>query len=347
MAAAAAVVAAATLAACGSSDGGPGSSGPSTAGGSSAAPGSSSGSFADGYGIPEGASPLSGRTDGAGKPVLIVKVDNTGWAQPHEGLTAADLIYIEPVEWGLNRIAAVFSSQLPSRVGPVRSARISDIDLIAQFDRPAFAFSGAQAKLLPLLAEAPFYDVSGLLDGAGYTIDSTRKSPYNAFIDPSVLLNQRAPEASIAKDIGFVFSDAPPAGGSAASAVRVKWYGSQVDFNWSVDSNDYVVSFNGKPARAVESSTGQHAATVVIQYVDQKDSEFGDMYGGKTPVVSSVGTGEAVVLRDGQMWETTWTRATPQEGTVFTRADGSRMPFDIGQIWIVLYENDKEARITP
>ncbi len=335
------------LAACGSSDGGATSSSATTAASSAAAPASSAGAFADGYGIPEGASPFSGRPEGAGKPVIIVKIDNTGWAQPHEGLTAADLVYIEPVEWGLNRIAAVFSSQLPDRVGPVRSARISDIDLIAQFDRPAFAFSGAQSKLLPLLAEAPFYDVSGELDGVGYTIDSTRKSPYNAFLDPTVLLNQRAPEASLSQDIGFVFSDTPPAGGSPASAARVKWYGSQVDFNWSVDSGDYVVSFNGKPARAVESANGQHAATVVIQYVAQKDSEFGDMYGGRTPFVTSVGTGKALVLRDGQMWETTWTRATPQEGTVFTRADGSRMPFDIGQPWIVLYENDKEARITP
>ena len=335
------------LAACGAPEGAPSSSGTSTPSTSVTASSSSSGSFADGYGIPEGASPFSGRPDGAGKPVIVVKIDNTGWAQPHEGLTAADLVYIEPVEWGLNRIAAVFSATLPARVGPVRSARISDIDLLAQFERPAFAFSGAQEKLLPFLAAAPFYDVSGQLDGVGYTIDSSRKSPYNAFVDPTVLLNQRAPDASLSKDIGFVFSDTPPAGGSPASAARVKWYGSQVDFNWSVDSGDYAVSFNGKPARAVESASGQHAATVVIQYVDQKDSEFGDMYGGKTPVVNSVGTGRALVLRDGQMWETTWSRPTPQDGTVFTRADGSRMPFDIGQPWIVLYENDKEARITP
>ncbi len=75
-------------------------------------------------------SPLSGREGGVDTPVMVVKYDNTPAAQPHRGLTSADVVYVEPVEWGLTRLAAVFSTDLPEAVGPVRSARISDIDLL-------------------------------------------------------------------------------------------------------------------------------------------------------------------------------------------------------------------------
>ena len=84
-----------------------------------------SASPSDSVGIPDGASPFSGRAGGAGKPVLVVKFDNTPNAQPHTGLKSADIVYVEEVEFGLTRIAAVFSSVQPRAVGPVRSARSS------------------------------------------------------------------------------------------------------------------------------------------------------------------------------------------------------------------------------
>ena len=59
------------------------------------------------------ASPYSGLPNGLGKPVLAVKIDNTGAAQPHAGLELADLVYVEEVEWGLNRLLASFSTQMP------------------------------------------------------------------------------------------------------------------------------------------------------------------------------------------------------------------------------------------
>ena len=60
------------------------------------------------------ASPFSGRPGGADKRVLVVKYDNTTNAQPHVGLRAADIVYIEEVEYGLSRLAAVFATKLPS-----------------------------------------------------------------------------------------------------------------------------------------------------------------------------------------------------------------------------------------
>ncbi len=91
---------------------------------------------------------------------MVVKYDNTPAAQPHRGLTSADVVYVEPVEWGLTRIAAVFSTDLPEAVGPIRSARISDIDLLAQYGNVAFVFSGAQQRLWPKIEAADWIPLS-------------------------------------------------------------------------------------------------------------------------------------------------------------------------------------------
>ncbi len=292
-------------------------------------------------GIPAGASPLSGRAGGAGKPVLVVKLDNTPNAQPHTGLTAADVVYVEEVEFGLTRLAAVFSSVLPHSVGPIRSARISDIDLLAQFGRPAFAYSGAQHKMRPVLGKASIYDVSGDLGPSGYYRDGSRPAPYNFFGHPAALL-ARAPKASLARDIGFTFSSAVPAGGRAVRVVTAPYPSSSAQFVWNAASTSWDVRLNRAPARATEGGT-QHASTVVIQYVRQHDSGFGDKFGGTTPKEETIGSGKGWVLRDGRAYAVTWSRPIATGGTRYVGADGQPVAFAPGQIWVVLLTSRTRA----
>lgn len=292
-------------------------------------------------GIPAGASPLSGRPGGAGRPVLVVKFDNTRNAQPHTGLSAADVVYVEEVEFGLTRIAAVFSSTLPRVVGPIRSARISDIDLLAQYGRPAFAYSGAQHRMRPVLAAASIYDVSGDMGSRGYFRDPRRPAPYNFFGVPATLL-ARAPQASIARDIGFVFAASAPAGGRPVKAATVPYPSSQAAFTWNPALQSWDVRLNGVPARATEGGT-QHATTVVIQYVRQYDSGYGDKFGGRTPKEVTIGTGSGWVLRNGRGYPVTWSRPQATGGTTFTGADGQVVPFAAGQIWVVLVNRASKA----
>ncbi len=159
---------------------------------------------------PIGMSPLTGRPIGSYKPVLVVKLDNTPNAQPHAGLIDADVVYIEEVEYGITRLAAVFSSTVPRRIGPVRSARITDIDLFAQYGKPAFGYSGAQRKMFPYLKAASIYDVSPYT-GSGYSRDNGRRIPYNMFFDGRAGV-KRAPKATPARDMGFVFDEQVPDG---------------------------------------------------------------------------------------------------------------------------------------
>ncbi len=277
--------------------------------------------------------------------MLIVKLDNTPNAQPHAGLADADVVFVEEVEWGINRIAAVFSSFIPERIGPIRSARISDIDLIAQFGSPAFAFSGAQRKLWPLLEAAPFVDVSANKGGEGYFRDSDRRAPYNYLADGSVLLARADGQASVSQDIGFVFSDEPPTGGLPALKVKAEWPYSKIKLVYDPIAGLYDVWMDGDPARAEEDDGGQQAATVVIQYVAQRDSGFGDRGGGSTPLIESVGSGTGLVLRDGRAWEVQWSRPDAQSGTSYTLADGSPMPFKPGQQWVLLVNQERPVKV--
>jgi Protein of unknown function (DUF3048) C-terminal domain len=86
---------------------------------------------------------------------------------------------------------------------------------------------------------------------------------------------------------------------------------------------------------------------VVIQYVKQEPSQFFDKGGGNTPHADTIGKGKAVVLRDGLAWDVTWSRPTAEDGTTFTRADGTQMAFKPGQLWIVLLDKKRKATIKP
>ncbi len=289
-------------------------------------------------------SPLTGLPEFAPQPVLIVKLDNTRNAQPHAGLKDADLVYIEEVEYGITRIAAVFSSSIPDRIGPVRSARITDVELMSQFGSPAFAFSGAQSKLWPVLAESDFIDISPNKGERGYERDYSRRAPYNYFLDGTVGL-ERAPEASLSKDIGLVFAEEPPSGGEPVLKARMEWSYASAGFAYRPATNTYKVHLNGILARSEEDDNSQQASTVVIQYVDQQPSIYYDRGGGNTPQASTVGTGKALVMRDGRAWEVTWNRPDEASGTTFTLPDGSAMPFKPGQTWIVLLDRDRTVKI--
>jgi hypothetical protein len=74
--------------------------------------------------------------------VYGVKIDDTATARPQLGISSADIVYVEQVEGGLTRLLAVFGSTLPAQVGPLRSVRASDTQILAQYGPVGLAFSG-------------------------------------------------------------------------------------------------------------------------------------------------------------------------------------------------------------
>ena len=104
-------------------------------------------------------SPFTGEPVPSLNRVLAVKIDNIVPARPQTGLARADIVYVLPVEGGLSRLMAIFSSHYPPVIGPVRSAREDDLQLLRQFGRPAFAYSGAQPQLLPVVQRRRIVDL--------------------------------------------------------------------------------------------------------------------------------------------------------------------------------------------
>lgn len=280
-------------------------------------------------------------------PVLAVKIDNTRNAQPQAGIADADVVYVEEVEYGMTRLAAIFSTTIPARIGPVRSARITDIDLLAQYGSPAFAFSGAQRKLWPALADASFIDVSANKVPNDYFRDTTRRAPYNYFFDATTALAQVS-GVSPATNVGFTFSLAVPTGGSPAISTELKWPSSTLKFRYNESQGRYAIQLNGERASSEEIDQGERnvwADTAVIQFVNQTQSVYFDKGGGNTPYAETIGSGEALILRDGQLFNSIWSRPDSQSGTTFTDVAGNPVPFKPGHTWIALYSKDREVTI--
>jgi len=288
---------------------------------------------------------LSGRV-GVNGPVLVVKIDDTAPAHPQIGLEVADVVYVEQVEAGLTRLAAVFSSELPPRIGPVRSARISDIDIFANYPKVAFAYSGAQGKLLPFIARANWWDLGAQRQSPTiYTRDSSRRAPWNMVLLPTPLLEKAAERGQIAENarsVGWEFGERPR-GGTQIRRVEVRWPGTRYLIEWTGAA--FALSQDGR-AEVVDGGGMLAPSTIVIQLGQIVPSEFGDRYGGRTPKTEVVGSGVAFVLRDGVIFRTRWERPSLTAPTRYLRADGSELAFAPGQVWVMLADQSRPPAIT-
>jgi hypothetical protein len=286
---------------------------------------------------------LSGR-EGSDGEILVVKIDDTVSARPQIGIDRADVVYIEQVEGGLTRLAAVFSSEIPTLIGPVRSARISDIDILAQYGRVVFAYSGAQGKMLPVISAANLNDYGAQRQSPTiYTRDEARTSPTDMVLRADLLLEKvRSDGREIAqsRSVGWNFGDAP-AGGIAITGAEINWPAASYELTWSAAEERWLISNNGV-ANMSASGTQHGPTTFVIQLVEILPSEYGDKFGGVTPFSKTVGSGTGYVLRDGKYFSATWTRPDELSGTTWRALDGSELAFARGQVWIALTEKNPQ-----
>ena len=280
---------------------------------------------------------ISGLPGGNG-PVLVVKVDDTPEAHPQIGLEDADIVYIEQVEGGLTRLAAVFSSTIPQKVGPVRSARISDIDLFAQYGHIGFAYSGAQKKMRPVIDAANLQDLGAQNHSSTiYTTDVTRIPPYAMVLRADLLLQfvkDKNLSLDISKNMGWNFGDAP-AGGVAINSVHLSWPANSYDASWSNKEGRWLLDHSHSPDLSAN-GIQLGPKTLVIQIVSITDSIYKDKVGGVTPFSATIGTGAGFILRDGKYFAATWSRPDASSGTTWKTLDGKEILFAKGQIWVAL-----------
>ncbi|HVE45407.1 MAG TPA: DUF3048 domain-containing protein [Acidimicrobiales bacterium] len=291
-------------------------------------------------GFPADAAPLTALTqpDAAlrQRVALVVKIDNAPQGRPQSGLNQADIVYVVMVEGGVTRLAAVFQSTDADPVGPVRSARSTDIGFLSALNRPLFAYAGTNADTQKAVAAAPLVDLSS---GPGYRRDPKRPAPYNLFSSTSALYS-RAPKDAGPPPPQFAYrpANAPLASAGAAPATKahvVYKRNVTTDINYEWNGSGWARKQNGTP-HVDAAGTLVAPPNVIIQFVTYKDSGLVDRSNSGVPEGQLIGDGEAWVLSDGKIVKGKWAKANPTEPTRFTDPAGAPIPLTPGRTWIEL-----------
>ena len=282
---------------------------------------------------------------GSNGKVIAVKFDDTTYSHPQAGVEKADVVYVTQVEAGLTRLMGIYTSNYPEVLGPVRSARISDIDILAQFGKVGFLFSGAQNKLRPVLAGANLINLSAERNPPTiYFNDPHRTAPYAMMVKPNMLL-EKASDASLVQSVGWKHGPRS-ADAIKISSATIRWPNAVYKATWSSSEKRFVLDHDNKPNLAA-SGIQLGSPMMVIQIVSIKPSQYGDKFGGITPKTTVKGEGIAYLLRNGTMTKVKWSRATAESPTNWTLADGTSANFARGQVWIFLTDQEPIFKYPP
>ncbi len=227
-------------------------------------------------------------------------MENIAAARPQVGLHEADIVFVEEVEGAQTRLVAVYHSRFPRRLGPVRSARSTDVQLLPLFGRPGLVYSGANGRVQRKI------DGASILPIQRSTRDHRRVAPHNVFVNlRSVAASTKA---GAAQPIGWRFSDAVLRGSAAGSpSVRV----GNDRFRFDYRQSRYVVRWNGRTYADGDSGALARADNVVVMRVRTYPDGNRDVLGAASVQSDTVGTGKVTIYRDGREVSGTWRRATP------------------------------------
>lgn len=292
---------------------------------------------------PADVSPLTGlpQPDGGrrARPALVVKIDNAPIGRPQTGFNQADVVVVEKVEGHITRLFAVFQSNDADPVGPVRSARSTDVALLMALNRPLFAYAGTNAAFQALVDKAPVVDVGYNKAAGEFKRTAGRPAPYNLFTNTSALFRRAAPDAAAPPALFTYRPAGAEATGDPAGGVHVEYRAGRrvttVDYAWDAGSGSWKRTQDGTPF--VDTAGTQAApANVVVQFVEYRDTGQRDPSGAVVDEGQLVGRGEAWVLTGGRVVKGTWSKPAPEAVTVY--ADGAGQPVALapGTTWVEL-----------
>jgi hypothetical protein len=280
--------------------------------------------------------PIGGDVLLALRPALIVKIDNSEQARPQVGLNAADIVYEERVE-GITRFAAVFHSTSQAPVGPVRSARSSDIDIVSAYNNAIFAWGGANNGVAAQIDGAEV--VSRNVDSAAVDDkfrDDERSAPHNLFMTSTDDFWADPGDArSAPPQLQFRAADsAPNAGATPTPGVNISYLGGGVSVDYAYDQarQGWVRFQNGTP-HVDSDGVAITPANVAILYTEYEASPADP----RSPDAQTVGGGEATVfLGDGTVVQGTWSRDAPTSPYTILDTAGQPILLTPGRTWIAL-----------
>lgn len=294
--------------------------------------------------IPPLLAPLTGLPVGTEitRPALVVKIDNHPKARPQWGLNQADIVFEENVEM-LTRFAAVFHSADSDPVGPIRSGRKQDVDLLESYKAPLFAWSGGNSEVTKLIRASTMIDLSysAANTKGGYRRESSRISPHNLLADTSKLWTL-APEGSEPPLAQFLYRSATesiPETAREAVGLKLSMDGVRVLWEWSAEFGRYLRSQDDDP-HVDAADVRVNAANVIVLYVSYGKS-------GISPVAKTIGSGEAWVFTAGKLFQGTWERANAASPFTLKDTAGNAIKLSPGNTWVELSRTGDGVALAP
>ena len=269
------------------------------------------------------------------RAALGVKIDDTDNGRPQTSLLQADIVFEEMVEGGLTCVLAVFHSQDPDEVGPVRSARSTDLAILAELGRPLFAWSGANPTFRAAVQAADLADVGYSAVPDAYWRDDDRRAPYNLFADPADL--RAAVDDGAPPPMLFAYrAESQPLAGTGvqpAHGFRSSTLATSIEWTWNEQTRLWERSQNGTPH--VDSAGDRIAVpNVVVRTTPYRDSGVRDSTGAVVPEAVAVGEGDAWLLSDGKAQPARWSKDAKEAPTTYTTTDGQPLRLTPGQTWV-------------
>jgi len=272
------------------------------------------------------------------RPALSGKIDNHPSARPQVGLDEADIVFEELVEGGLTRYLAIWHSSLPAEIGPVRSVRPMDPEIVSPFGG-IFAYSGGQVRFIQMMQEAPVYNaIHGQPDTEEtFYRTSAKVAPHNVLVKAPELVDQHlnlpAPERQFAYAPSVEESSAVVAG-SPVTSMNPRFSGfSSPSWEWDGTQGTFLRFQTNGAADSASSGNQIFATNVVVLQVGIDVVE-------DIPTTRLVNQGKGWVATGGSILEINWFKATPESPIILTTDDGEEVRLGVGNTWIELIPND-------
>jgi hypothetical protein len=269
------------------------------------------------------------------RAALVVKIDNNdrNARDNQSGLAVADIVFEEIVE-GDTRFAAVFHTQGSEPVGPIRSGREQDVEMLSSLNEPLFAWSGGNGGVTRLIADSFLTDLNVQRGGEGY-FRGPGRNPHDLY-NTTERLWEQTPEdhpGPPARQFSYVRPDEEFTGEPVA-AVDLSLEGKRVRWEWDADVEAFARLQSG--SRHVDVVNGDIFATnVIVMVVDYPPSSID----ARSPDAQTIGSGPVYVFSNGQVVAGRWERSLAVGPIRLVDADGEMIPLTPGNTWIELAEN--------
>ena len=283
--------------------------------------------------------PLRGTIAPAGKaanPALAVKIDNHEAARPQIALDRADIVFEELVEGGLTRYVGVWQSDIPDAIGPVRSIRPMDPDIVTPFGG-IVAYSGGQQIFVDMMKATPVinsvfdYDTTGL-----FSRSSDREAPHNVILKAAELVGRNASVAPPVQQFAYagdIASSTAAIDGTPTNQINARFSAARYPgWSWDTASQAYLRSQEGAPD--LDTTGARRGATNVLVLRVDIDGTYGEV-----PKTVMIGSGEGWVSAGGKTVHATWSKAGQADPIRLTDDNGVTIRLAPGNSWIELVPN--------